>query len=135
MFPLAEDESISREDLFHLYPVHLLRNRRGPEEGPRCTCAQQVFGFIRPIAHGVTAEPDSAAAAIHMSRFKAITTGGMKKRALWPAVGTAASTRGDGGGVARAREEKQFSLFYSEKERNTASNYFGRAMKARQGGG
>lgn len=31
--------------------------------------------------------------------------------------------------------DKQFSLFYSEKERNAASNYFGRAMKAKQDGG
>lgn len=39
-----------------------------------------------------------------------------------------------GGGCHTSGREKQFSLFYSEKERNTASNYLGPAMKADQGG-
>lgn len=41
------------------------------------------------------------------------------------------------GGVKQEKEKKnkQFSLFYSEKGRNAASNYFGWDMKVKQGGG
>lgn len=38
-------------------------------------------------------------------------------------------------GVKQEEERKQFSLFYSEKGRNAASNYFGWDMKVKQGGG
>lgn len=38
-------------------------------------------------------------------------------------------------GVSRQGKKKQFSLFYSEKRRITASNYFGWYMKVNQGGG
>lgn len=37
--------------------------------------------------------------------------------------------------MKQEEERKQFSLFYSEKGRNAASNYFGWDMKVKQGGG
>lgn len=40
-------------------------------------------------------------------------------------------TGGGGGGEARERA-KQFSLFYSEKGRKAASNYFGLDMKVKR---
>lgn len=41
----------------------------------------------------------------------------------------------EGGVLSKRKRKKQFSLFYSEKGRNAASNYFGWDMKVKQGGG
>lgn len=119
---------------------------------PGSTCIRQVFTFTQVNVHS---RQLSAQVCVYISRLaitcRFLAKDATEEQALRLSIrmphkdagfgcvnaSRVAVMEGEGegeGGCHTSGREKQFSLFYSEKERNTASNYLGPAMKADQGG-